>query len=95
MLPHPLNNLEIQIYYQNEPQRSSVFSRITLPVIKGWAYVINSDDYYSERTYWIALYVNDKNVKYFDSFGVEHIPKEMKKFLGDKKITTKIYKIQV
>ena len=31
---------------------------------------------------------------YFDSFGVEHIPKEIKKFTGNKNIITNIYRIQ-
>ena len=31
---------------------------------------------------------------YFDSFGVEHIPKQIKKFIGNKNITTNIYRIQ-
>ena len=26
-------------------------------------------------THWIAFYVNGDNATYFDSFGVEHIPK--------------------
>ena len=39
------------------------------------AYVINLDEYKPIETHWIALYVNAKNVTYFDSFGVEHIPK--------------------
>ena len=30
-------------------------------------------------THWIALYVNAENVTHFNSFGVEHIPKEIKK----------------
>ena len=42
----------------------------------------------------MALYVNDNNVSYFDSFGVEHIPKEIKKFIGNKNIVTNIYRIQ-
>ena len=40
------------------------------------------------------MYVNAKNVTYFDSFGVEHIPKEIKKFIGNKNIITNIYGIQ-
>ena len=31
---------------------------------------------------------------YFDSFGVEHVPKEIKKFIGNKNIITNIYRIQ-
>ena len=38
--------------------------------------------------------VNNNNVIYFGSFGAEHIPKEIKKFIGNKNITTNIYRIQ-
>ena len=31
---------------------------------------------------------------YFDSFGVEHIPKEIKKFINNKNIITNIFRIQ-
>ena len=40
------------------------------------------------------MYVNAKNVTYFESFGVENIPKEIEKFIGNKNITTNIYKMQ-
>ena len=53
--------------------------------IKDGAYVINLDEYSDIGTHWVALYVNNKIVKYFDSFGVEHIPKEVKKFIINKK----------
>ena len=38
--------------------------------------------------------MNTENVAYFDSFGVEHVPKEIKKFTGNKNIITNIYRIQ-
>ena len=38
--------------------------------------------------------MNAKNVTYFDSFGVEHIPKEIRKFIRNKNIITNIYRIQ-
>ena len=39
---------------------------------------------------------NKNNVIYFDSFGVEHIPKEIKAFItNNKNITTNIFRIQV
>ena len=31
----------------------------------------------------MALYVNVEIVRYFDSFGVEHIPKEIRKLIGN------------
>ena len=55
---------------------------------------INLDEYESIGTYWIALYVNAKNAIYFDSFGIQHIPKEIRKFIENKNITTNIYRIQ-
>ena len=38
--------------------------------------------------------MNGDNVTYFDSFGVEHNPKEIKKFIRNKNITTNILRIQ-
>ena len=62
--------------------------------IKSGAYVINLDEYRDIRTHWVALYVNNKTVTYFDSFGVEYIPREIMKFITRKKIITNIYRIQ-
>ena len=67
MPPHPLKNFEIQKYCQNELKFNGVYWRNNLPKVKDGAYVINLDEYKSIRTHWI----------YFDSFGVEHIPKEI------------------
>ena len=103
--PHPLTNFEIQEYYQNEPRFNGVFSRDNLPnnnirskelgsAVKNGAYVINLDEYHDIGTHWVALYVNNKIVTCFDSFGVEHIPKEIMKFIVRKKIITNIYRIQ-
>ena len=43
--------------------------------------------------YWIALYVLN-NVSDFESFIVEHFPKEIKTFIGNKNIKTNISRIQ-
>ena len=53
------------------------YSRNSLPKIKDQTYVINLDEFKSIGTHWIALYVNSNDVIYFDSFGVEHIRKEI------------------
>ena len=34
--------------------------------------MINLDEHYDIGTHWIALWVNNNNATYFDSFGVEH-----------------------
>ena len=38
--------------------------------------------------------MNNKTAAYFDSFGIEHIPKEVKKFIGNENMVTNIYRIQ-
>ena len=45
-------------------------------------------------THWIALYILDNDAIYFDSFGVEHIPKEIKNFINNKNITKNIFRLQ-
>ena len=76
---------------KNEPRFNGVFSRDNLPKIKDGTYVINLDKYSDIRTHWVALYVhnnnknnnnNNNNGTYFDSFGVEHITKEIKAFIN-------------
>ena len=78
MAPHPLINFEIQKCYQNESRFNGVYSRDNLSdEIKDGAYIINLDEYFDIGTHWVALYVNNDDVTYFDSFEVEHIPKEI------------------
>ena len=91
---HPLTNFEIQKYYQNQPKFNDLYSRNNLPKIKDGVYVINLDEFKSIGTHWMVLYLNTKNITYFDSFGVEHDPKEIRKFIGNKNVKTNIYRIQ-
>ena len=84
---------------ENEPRFNGVFSRDNLPErsfteIKNEAYIINLNEYSDIGTHWVALHVNNNNVSYFDSFGVEHIPKEIKTFINNKNIKTNIFRIQ-
>ena len=55
---------------------------------------MNLDEYADIGTYWIALYALNNNATYFDSFGVEHIPKEINKFIKGSSITKNIYRKQ-
>ena len=92
MLPHTLTNFKIQKYYQNERTFNGVFSRNNLLLkIKDGAYVINLDEYVDVGTHWIALFCNRNEVVYFDSFGVEHVPEEIKEFIGNKNIKANIF----
>ena len=107
---HPLTIFEIQKYYQNESRFNGVYSRDNLTEIRDEAYVINFDEYSDIGTHWVPLHVNNDDVTCFDSFGVEHIPKEIKAFINcsssfvlrptlrdalqNKKIKTNIFGIQ-
>ena len=79
MPPHPLTNFEIQKCYQNEPRFNGVYSGNNLPKkIKDGEYVINLDEYANVGTHWTALFCNRSKIVYFYSFGVEHVPEEIK-----------------
>ena len=93
MLPNPLTHFGIQKCYGNEP-KFNVYSRKNLSKIKDGAYIINLYEYESIGFHLIDLYVNDNNITYFNSFGVEHMPKEIRKFIENKNIITNIYKMQ-
>ena len=93
--PHPLTNFEIQQYYQNEPKFNGVCSRDNLPkAIENGAFVINLDEYAYLGAHWITLCVKNIEIIYFDSFGVEHVLKEIIYFIGNKNIKTNIFQIQ-
>ena len=70
------------------------FLEIIYQKIKDGAYTINLDEYSDIGTHWVALHVNNNYVTYFDSFGVEHIPKEIKTFVKNKNIKTNISRRQ-
>ena len=93
--PHPLTSFAIKECYEDEPRFNGVFSRDNLPkIIKNGAYVINLDEYADVDTNWISLYVKNNEDIYFDSFGLEHVPKEVKRFIRHKSTKTNIFRIQ-
>ena len=104
LLPfHTLTNIEISEYYKNEPRFNGVYSRNNLPkTIKKEACIINLDEYENTGTHWVALFVKTNEAIYFDSFSIEHIPKEINKFINNdttkssslKRIKSNIFRIQ-
>ena len=77
------------------PDLMLFFSRNNLPKkVKDGAYVINLDEYADIGTHWIGLFCNRSQIVYFDSFGVEYVPEEVKQFVGDKNIIANIYWVQ-
>ena len=56
--------------------------------------MINLDEYSDIGAHWIPLYILNNDVTYFDSFGIEYIPIEIRTFIGNKSIKTNIFRIQ-
>ena len=84
------------MYYQNEPRFNGFYSRYNLPdKIKDGAYIVNFDEYHDAARHWVALYVDTQTMTYFDSFGIEHIPEEIRKVINNKNIMANIFRIQV
>ena len=73
MPPHRLTNFEIQKYYQNETKFDGVYSTYNLLIQH-----INLGKFKSIENLWTAFCKNGKGAIYFDSFRIEHIPKEIK-----------------
>ena len=42
----------------------------------------------------LLYFVKKNEIVYFDSFGVEHIPEEIKEFIGNKNIKANIFRVQ-
>ena len=57
--------------------------------MKDGAYVINLDEYADVGTHWITLYCKNDEIVYFNSSGVEHVLKEIEKFIRHKNIKNK------
>ena len=96
MPPHPLTNFEIQTFHQNELifDGAGPYWKNNLSKMKDGPYIINLDEYESIETHCIAFYVNAENITYFNSFEVEYIPNDIKRFIGNKNIKTSIFRIQ-
>ena len=59
--------------------------------IKDGGYVINLDEYADVGTHWIALFCNRSDIVYFNRFGAEHVPEEIKESVGNKTIIANIF----
>ena len=75
-------NQDLMVFFQET---------IYLKRIKDGAYIINLDEYANVGTHWIVLFCNRNEIIYFYSFGVEHVPEEIKEFAGNKNTKTNIF----
>lgn len=72
----------------------SVNSRNNVPAIKDKEFIIKVNEYVNVGTHWFTCYFKNDEVTYIDSFGVEHIPKEIKEFIDNKNLISNIFRIQ-
>ena len=91
MLSHPLTNFKYKSIIRIKLDLMEFTLEIIYLKIKDETNLINVHDCSDNETHWIALYTLNNNVTCFDSFGVEHIPKEIKKFIGNKNIKINIF----
>ena len=56
--------------------------------------MINLDEYADVGTQSIALFCNRNEIVYFNSFDVEHVPEEIKDFVGNKNVVANIFQVQ-
>ena len=94
MMLHPLNNIEITNYFNDEPWFNGVFYKNISLRIKNGAYAINLDDKNSEGTHWGSLFINKNIAIYFASFRIEYIPQEVLNAITDKSFTHNILRKQ-
>ena len=67
---------------------------ICLTKNKGWGIRNKLDEYADVGTHWIALFCNRNEIVYFESFSAEHVPEEIKEFIGNKNIKANIFRVQ-
>ena len=79
-----------------------IYLNLGIKKIKDGTCIMNLDEHANVGTRWIALFYKKNEFVYFDSFGVEHIPEEIKEFIGrpsssasqNKNIKTNIFRVQ-
>ena len=78
-------NLDLMVFFQNITYQKK---------IKDGVYAINLAEHADTGTHWIALFCKINKIVCFDSFGVEHIHEEIKKFIGNKNTKPNICRVQ-
>ena len=74
---------------------NGVFSRNNLPrITEDGGYIINLDDKGRAGTHWVAVHINGDQAVYFNSFGIEHLPEEILKFVRNKHLRVNIFRAQ-
>ena len=85
-----MTKFEIINYFKDVKSFNGVYSRNNLPKLKNGAYLINLDHSENTGTHYVVVFVMGDEVIYFDSFGVEYIPKEIMEKIKNKNIKTSL-----
>ena len=57
-------------------------------------YILEITGTQNAGTHWITLFVKSNEAIYFDRFGIEHIPSEINKYIGNINIKSNIFRLQ-
>ena len=85
MLPHPLIKPRFNaVFWGHDLANRIKDGHMQWSLMKGRCYY---------KLDWFILQKKDEII-YFDSFGVEYLPEEIKEFIGNKNIKANIFRIQ-
>ena len=76
-------NAILQSDYMTKDLYHGEFPMDQLPTLQPGAYIINTDDHDEPGEHWLAVYY-DKDIEYFDSYGLKPLDSRLEDFLGKK-----------
>ena len=77
---YPISNFKINDILKNHKNYISTFSKNNVPKLKNnQSTIVNLAISYDKGTHWIAMKFIDKNLFYFNSYGIPFIPDIIKK----------------
>ena len=92
---YPISNFKINEILKNNKNYIGTFSKNNVPKLKNnQSTIVNLANSNDKGSHWIGMKYVDKELFYFDSYGIPYIPDIIKNQYSDDKIITNIYRIQ-
>ena len=92
---YPLSNIFINNLLKDEESYLSTFSKNKIPLMKNnISLIFNLQNSNQPGSHWLSVSRKNNNIFIFDSFGIDHIPKNIYDIYKNFNIITNIYRIQ-